>query len=328
MKLSAIITFKSDEKPIKFRLLPHGDNKPWRFLADNCAVELVPVCDSEAQLINEPPARCDSLEIWPVQWGYPDLLVSKHPDEVEQMRQDHLAGKHDLIDGKLTWEHWLKHDGKAELWHSFRTPEMEEHWLNWRNGPGSTLSTFAGLAGHIKREVLKLIKFHADFYIGDTCRTIYLSDCCCSPLTQAEIRNSPEHLAEQKKLADKQAEIEAVTARKVNNERKLVADKLKLESVKADNHRKEEQAMRLRAGKPVTKTEVLAALKVKTDRAARMIFKRHGFDGWPQTQGELDRLAAKHWRHKKTLGEALRKRNKDRNAKRRGFDSDADRKKS
>lgn len=297
LTISTQLAFDFGGKSKTISLLPCGGDKPWRFLSDHFGIELEPVCDQNAIPITRLPI-CTRLEIQPVKWGCPDSLFADHPIEVAQMRAEHRSGKYELIDGNYTWEYWLEHYGKAELWHQFRTPEMERRWLSCRTGPGSTLSAFAGLRGRIQREKMGLIKYRADFYSGDDCQTIFLANCIKVPLTSEELRNSPSHLAKIQKLAAQEASIKSAR-RKIN----------------AQNARQ-----------PVSKTDVKMSLGVETDRGALAIFKRHGFSGWPETRGELDNLVKRHIRRKKTRSEALAKQNKERSANRRGYNSVAERK--
>ena len=55
-----------------------GDN--WWLPSDQCAIDLKPLCDSIAQPVNARPVF-DRVEVWPVQWGYPDSLIAErgHP---------------------------------------------------------------------------------------------------------------------------------------------------------------------------------------------------------------------------------------------------------
>ena len=53
--------------------------------------------------LSAPPVS-DRLAIGPVRWGYPDSLVADHPAEVEVMRRDHFAGKHELIDCRVVFK--------------------------------------------------------------------------------------------------------------------------------------------------------------------------------------------------------------------------------
>lgn len=178
-----------------------GDN--WRLLSDECAIYLNPVCDSIAQPINARPVF-DRVEVWPVQWGYPDSLIADYPAEVERMKKAHFAGKHELIDGNLTWETWLKEFGVPILWGKHSTPGLEKAWLNNRTGPGFRLSLLAGTrtpSHHVSKADLNAIRFRADFHHGHDCSTGYLSGCAKQPLHVDEARSLPSFIAEQEKLA-------------------------------------------------------------------------------------------------------------------------------
>lgn len=295
MKISATIVFKRGQEPVALDLRPAGRDKPWRLLSEKIAVELVPICDDVANSIEAMPP-CERLNIRPVAWGYPDSLLSDYPEEVESMRQDHLAGKHDLVDGNYTWPRWLEIYGKAELWHRHHTPEMEPDWLNWRDGAGFRLQLYSkfphpSLSGNrpANSEAINKIRFRADFYAGKSCRTVFFESCQQLPLTLDEISSSPAYIAQQCQLAEKQVEVE---------------------QLKIQNRREEQERNRLQNQLPVTKDEVMVALGVKTDRGALAIFKRHGLEDWPKEKGELAELVRMHQRRKKYNGEKLAKRNK------------------
>ena len=233
MNCPAAITFSPGEPPQEFTLHHRGAGKPWswpnphcpdftgqtwRYLADDCALELVPLCDGEARPVAAPPV-CDRLTIWPVCWGYPDSLVTNHPNEVEAMRRDHFAGKHELIDGNHTFEFWLECFGKLRLWlvsdadgkPKFRTAEMEQRWLSSYTPPGSTLFLWAGTAGCVSHAVRERIQFRADFHRGDHVETIWLADCAREFLTVEERKLSPGYRAQEDARLRKQAELTAAS---------------------------------------------------------------------------------------------------------------------
>jgi len=140
-------------------------------------------------------------------------LIAAHPAEVELMRQEHMAGKHELIDGNYLWPVWLESFGKAELWMQFRTPEMVRSWLSWMTPPGSTLKTFAGLQGFICQQVLGEIRFCAAFHNGENCETIWLARCEQSLLSEGEMKVLPGYITEQERLLSKLGQIEPVMAK-------------------------------------------------------------------------------------------------------------------
>jgi len=319
----ATITFKAGEPPKAFTLHHTGEGKPWtwpnrhspifmgqtwRFLSDDCALELVPLCDAGARPVSTPPL-CDRLEVWPVCWDLPDSLIADHPAEVEAMRRDHLAGKHEYLDRNDTWMHWLETKGKLELWFKLRSPEMERHWLSSYTPPGSTLFLWAGTAGCVSHEVRERIQFRADFHRGAQVETIWLADCAPDSLTVEEKQLSPAFFSRQEELLRKR---DAVNAR----ERKLVADKTSLETLKARSRKEAARQARQRAQQNVPREVVRAELKVG-DRGVLKICSRYKVK-WPKTRGELDRLVIKNTRHKRAVEEAAGKRIKKYAQERRG----------
>ena len=291
----------------------------WRFVADAEAVELRPLCDAEARLLTEKdaqgrlvslPPQCDRLEIWPVRWGYPDSLVTDYPAEVEEMRQDHLAGKHGLGDSNNTWDYWLEEFGKPCLWENFATEDMKRRWLSWRTPPGCTLHTFAGQGGdRIRREILECIQFRADFHNGDRCETIWLAACAKDTLTADEKRLGPNFKAQEEESLRRRNAVETKSENNIAKKMGLVELEANLETVKAQNLKRTELLVQQRAQQPVERGQVRDALKVKTDAGVKKICHRHQVE-WPKNQGELDKLVLKNERRKREVGDALGKRNK------------------
>jgi hypothetical protein len=68
---------------------------------------------------------------------------------------------------------------------------MERYWLSWRTPPGSTLTTIAGHAGFIHREVLECIRFCAEFRHAGSAKCVLLADCYKSPLSVDEGKMLP-----------------------------------------------------------------------------------------------------------------------------------------
>jgi hypothetical protein len=221
--ISASIVFKPNEEPVKFSLIPSGDAKPWRFLAEDCAIEFFPVCDSEARPVIRPPSF-DQVDAWPVQWGYPDLLGTKYPELIDQLQKEYSEAKaNNLPSYNLSWEDFFRENGIPELWRRGRTPEMERYWLNWRTGPGGTLNAYAGLAGRVSREACESIRLCAEFRNGNSSRTIFFSCCYKIPLTDEERRNSSAFIVEQKALVEKLEGMKGAFAHCENVAAKLAA---------------------------------------------------------------------------------------------------------
>ena len=178
------------------------------------------------------PPLSDHIEIWPVRWGFPGSLIEQHPDEVEQMRLDHYAGLHDLINCNLTWEAWLNDMGIFLLWLLHRTPELERQWLNCDNviSDGSNVFKLAGQSESngclkVRRPDLDGIRFRADCYLGEKFQTVYLAACLKSPLTTDERKLSPGHAAREDELIRKRTALEEKAA-KNNAQGAAVAEQL------------------------------------------------------------------------------------------------------
>jgi hypothetical protein len=100
---------------------------------------------------------------------------------------------------------------------------------------------------------------------------------------------------------------------------KLLAAETALETIKSQNRREEERRAQERARQPVSRSQVREAFdkwKIKSDGGIRKICRQHGVE-WPKTQRELDSLLRKHERRKRTVGEAVGRRNKARAQERR-----------
>ena len=136
-------------------------------------------------------------------------------------------------------------------------------------------------------------------------------------MTNQEKRESPAHIARQEKLTEKQAAVEASKARNIAAKHRLTTAEAELEGDKKGRIAAETKLASERARQTVTREQVRDALSVKTDRAVRKICAYHQVQ-WPKTQGESDRLAQKHERHKRAIGEATGNRNKARAQKARG----------
>ncbi|HXT40744.1 MAG TPA: hypothetical protein VN887_12095 [Candidatus Angelobacter sp.] len=177
-------------------------DKCWRLISDRCALVLKPVCDSLARPMDGWPVF-ERLAVWPVYWGLPDCLTADHPGAVEELRLKHRQAGRARRSGRLRWETWLKEFGRWELWHRYRTAELERVWLNSRTGPGFRLLLLAGTRSgehHVSRAVLSAIHFRADFQHGKDITTAYLSSCAKQPLHVSEARLLPAFVSNQEKL--------------------------------------------------------------------------------------------------------------------------------
>jgi len=199
-KLLALITFELAAEPQRLEFHTISGDNPWRYLGEDTAVELVPVCDSLAQAVPKPPLS-DRLEIWPVRQGFPASLIKDYPDEAEQLLLEY-AWTQDVITFNLTWESWLNDHGPYRLWLRHRTPELDKHWLN-SNNVLSDRSAVYMLPGTnegsrnptVRRDAIDGIRFRADYHLGEKFQTVYLAACIQSPLTTDERRHSPGHEA-------------------------------------------------------------------------------------------------------------------------------------
>jgi hypothetical protein len=219
--LSARITFGLAEEPEQLQFHTTSSDNPWRLLADDTAVELVPVCNALGQTVVKPPLA-DQLEIWPVHQGFPPSLIKDHPDEVEKMRVDHHAGLHDLINCNLMWNSWLNECGIFELWLRHSTPEMGRRWLNCDNVicDGTTVFKLDGESERngfprIRRAHLDRIRFRADYSTGEKCQTIYLAECIKSPLTTEERELSPGRAAREDEAIRKRTNLEEAATKNI-----------------------------------------------------------------------------------------------------------------
>ena len=345
--IPAKITFKSGRRPENFSLHHSGEGrvwrwpsirdelfkgKTWRFVTDDSAVELVPICDSLARQVESLPPF-DRLEIWPVRWGYPNSLVKDHPAEVKRMHKDHFAGRHALSDGNYTWKYWLEHFGKGELWMKFGTTEMALHWLSWMTSPGSALTSFSGHPGCIPRGMQKRIQFCANFHHEEKCEIVWLADCVKGLLSPQEKRLVPGHLAHEKELLREEARLEDKRAKNIVADVKRVAKIQKLldaesnmEAAKAKNTADERKLAQEIANAPITLQQVLAhpGLAVNYGKQKRPMGKKQlrkyclkcKIKYPPQTLAKVDRIVRERQRARRRVssrGKAFAKRINGRN---------------
>ncbi|MSU62124.1 MAG: hypothetical protein EXS31_06970 [Pedosphaera sp.] len=110
--------------------------------------------------------------------------------------------------------------------------------------------------------------------------------------------------------------LEKQSARNIAERKKLNAEEVRLETVKAKNRTEEARLAQERAKEPVSHADCLAELKVGSRQFLNLL-KKHRMDE-PTTRRQLDVLLTKHQRRKKGLRESLGKRNKARAEERRG----------
>ncbi len=297
--LSANVIFEPDSKIESFQFHAISTDNPWRFLANDFALELLPICTSYAQKVSTPPL-CDRFEVWPVRWGYPQSLIADHPEDVAEMKKHHFPDIDSLPNGTQIWEQWLNDVGVFELWFRYRTPELQKLWLNIDNVISTGKSVFK-LPGHGERDevptlppaTVEKIRFRADFYIRDQIQTVFLAECLKSPLTTDEKSKSPSWIKRQELLAQQQLEVQSVTANNLAEQTKILAQ---------------------RARQAVTREQVCKALNVR-ERQLRSILKREGCD-CPENQDELDSLLALQREYKKKLSAKLADANRRRKEQR------------
>ena len=203
--ISATITFKLGEpaKPFTPRT---GESKLWRFVGDDFAAVLDPICHHQARAVKrcqvvegkvaEEPPQFDRLEVWPVQLGIPDSIVTENPAGVEEMRRKFYDPKPEAEKAAWPFSAWLEQTGKRYLWQKFRTPELERDWLSSAGGTGRRLFLHARKRHftnplNVDLRDLERIRFRADFWRHEELTTIYLADCLEDQLTPDEIRTSP-----------------------------------------------------------------------------------------------------------------------------------------
>lgn len=175
MTINARITFADEATPETFTFhstasVPSKFNgRVWRFLADDTAIILVPLCDSLARPVTELPL-VDRMEIQPCRWGYPDFSQT-HAKEVEQLKRRFLGGEFPPGEGRLLppdhreqqWPAFLEQIGNAMLWKQCATVEMRRHWLNeqWPTYPEQTGNAMLWKQCTTKEMKQQLLKEHS-----------------------------------------------------------------------------------------------------------------------------------------------------------------------
>jgi hypothetical protein len=220
MGTTAEIVFEIGQNPQKFQFQLTASGNPWRYLTDETAVVLAPLCDALARPVSVPPLF-DRLEIWPCRWGCPDFSQT-NPTEYANLKRRFLAGKYppDSIPMpppdqlERYWPSFLKQRGNQILWEQCVNDEMKRHWINNLEeftDCGFMLFMLAQESPHQLRgpeptiviQDLENIRFQAKVYNGEKCQTIYLADCKTGLLTVDEKRLSPRFIAQEgKRLRD------------------------------------------------------------------------------------------------------------------------------
>lgn len=254
MNITAEIIFDLDQPPQKFLLHHTGLGNQWRFLADEAAVVLAPLCDTWSRPVAAPPLF-DRLEIWPHRWGCPDFSQT-NPVEYGELKRRFLAGEFRPQDipmpppDKLEqyWPRFLEQLGEDMLWHQCATEAMKRHWLNAFDefGPGFRLFMFAQPSPDERRTIeptiladhLERIRFRADFHNGANCQTIYLAGCIAGLLTPEEQRLSPIFIAQEEARLRKQEAFAVTEAENIELKMKLVLAETKLATLQAVEARK------------------------------------------------------------------------------------------
>lgn len=338
---SCRIEFKDGQAPQEFAIESDSDANPWRFLTKDGAVVLVPVCDHCGRVVDRPPLF-QHFEAWPVSLHYPASLITDHQEEVERMRRDHLAGKHEC-DGNLSFDDWLKAYGLRDLWLAHATEEMQRRHLppDDLNGPCFLLSLWA-LAGekdkecidtdgkrtpHVDYQALERIRFRADFHNGDLSQTIYLEACNLKPLTTEERKLSPAWLEREERRLRKAVVVETTRQKNLEAERqaaetklKLTVQQRKLETERTARQKEDERLDKQRAKEPVTDAEVLAAFKSRSKESVQKRCRQLGV-AYPETKAQLALALAKHKRKLGSWKRNVRSATQQRKAERLGTSS-------
>jgi hypothetical protein len=235
------ITFALGEPARPFT--PRRDpSNPWRLIGDEFAADLSPVCYALAQAVKhgDKPPLFDRLEIWPVQWGIPDSILTDHPAEVEELRRKLYDPKPEVEKAALPLADWLEQTAKRELWKKHckhLAPELVRQWLTPVGGAGRALFLHARKRHftnplNVYLRDLERIRFRADFGHRGSVTTIYLDACLQARLTPDEERISPVFQAQeradlqaQRQTEAQKAETEALRAANLVAESKLASQR-------------------------------------------------------------------------------------------------------
>ncbi len=232
--MTAEIVFAVGQNTQQFRFHHTASGNAWRYLADETAVVLAPICDTLARPVSVPPLF-DRLEIWPCHWGYPDFSQT-NPLEYADLKSRFLAGEYPPSDIPMPpldqleryWPSFLSDYGNQILWEKCANDETHRHWLNNLEeltsiSAGFRLFMFAQESPHQLRgpeptvlvKDLEHIRFQAKFYNGEKYQTIYLVDCKTDLLTLDERRLSPQFIAQEQERFHKQTELEETKAKNI-----------------------------------------------------------------------------------------------------------------
>ena len=230
--MKAEITFIVGEQPRTLSFHHAAGGNPWRFLADETAIVLVPLCDSLARPVKATPLF-DSLEIRPCRWGCPDFAKT-NPAEYAELRRRFFAGEFPPDDIPLPspdqleqyWPSFFEQCGNQVLWEKCANDGMKRDWINGFEeftGLGFWLCCLAQQNPHELRgpeptvlvKDLERIRYHATFANGEKREIILLAECTTDLLTPDEQHLSPQFLGREQERLHKQMELETAKERNV-----------------------------------------------------------------------------------------------------------------
>ena len=247
--MKAEITFTVGQQPQTFSFHHAAQGNPWRFLADNTAIVLVPLCDTRCRLVPAPPLF-DRLEIWPCRWGCPDFGQT-NPTECAELKGRYLSKQIDFPPWfapppdqlEQHWPKFLEQVGQALLWKQCATVTVKRHWINEvdESGDGWWMSMSAQREPGRQRRAeptillkdLECIRFQAVFWNGETHPTIFLADCKPELMTTDEKQLSPSFIAQEKERVRKQKELAVAEMKNLAQKKKLAAAEAKQHAAEA-----------------------------------------------------------------------------------------------